>query len=208
MVCTSGCRYSYKLYSWWWVCKTLETCSVNPAVEWNWLRIAASIGYFKESHDNIHTNSLIINITKCTFHLFIQFLLMCPLSNNPYIKIHKLDSKLSFICPCVCLSLYWNITDWSYVRRKSYGQKSELKKLWQGNKSKYWIRLDWKKYLHIHSGLKLSEEETTWETRTEKGIIWNGYYRAQKLVEMDNDRFFWLAFLNTVVSLQVLFNSM
>ena len=33
MVCTSGCRYSYKLYSWWWVCKTPETCRVNLAVE-------------------------------------------------------------------------------------------------------------------------------------------------------------------------------
>ena len=46
MVFTSGCRYSYKLYSWWWVCKTPETCRVNLAVEKNWLHIAASVGYF------------------------------------------------------------------------------------------------------------------------------------------------------------------
>ena len=34
MVCASGCRYSFlKLYSWWWVYKTPETCRVNLAVE-------------------------------------------------------------------------------------------------------------------------------------------------------------------------------
>jgi len=33
MVCTSGCRYSLKLYSWRWACKTPETCRVNLAVE-------------------------------------------------------------------------------------------------------------------------------------------------------------------------------
>ena len=33
VVCTSGCRYSWKLYSWWWVYKTPETCRVNLAVE-------------------------------------------------------------------------------------------------------------------------------------------------------------------------------
>jgi len=29
MVCTSGCRYSWKLYSWWWVYRTPETCRVD-----------------------------------------------------------------------------------------------------------------------------------------------------------------------------------
>jgi len=26
MVCTSGCRYSWKLYFWWWVYMAPETC--------------------------------------------------------------------------------------------------------------------------------------------------------------------------------------
>jgi len=33
MVCTSGCRYSWTLYSWWWACVAPETCRVNLAVE-------------------------------------------------------------------------------------------------------------------------------------------------------------------------------
>ena len=31
--CTSGCRYSWTLYSWWWACVAPETCRVNLAVE-------------------------------------------------------------------------------------------------------------------------------------------------------------------------------
>ena len=37
-----------KLYSWWWVYMAPETCRVNVAVKWNWLHIAASVGYFIE----------------------------------------------------------------------------------------------------------------------------------------------------------------
>ena len=62
-----------------------------------------------KSHDNIHTNSLIINIKNYTFHLFIQFLFLCPLSNNLYMKIQKLNSNLSFICPCVCVCVSHSI---------------------------------------------------------------------------------------------------
>jgi len=28
MVCTSGCRYSWTLYSWWWAWVASETCRV------------------------------------------------------------------------------------------------------------------------------------------------------------------------------------
>lgn len=122
-----------------------------------------------KSHDNILTNSLIINITKYTFHLLIKFLFLCPLSNHLYMKIHKLNSNLSSIRPCVYLSLYWNIADWSYLRRKSYGQQNwrkHDKETGQNTESEWmnWVGLHalwWEKYMHVHFGLNLSEKETT-----------------------------------------------